>query len=90
MVRDKTRPEVYAPQSLAMSSDGIQHSSQFAGVRLAWSFVDDVAELPSHTIITVQGAPTLIIPKRSIIEGDHDRFVSDLRGRVSQPTANHR
>lgn len=85
--RNEKMRETLAPRILSASSEGIEERTSLGQIRIKWEAVDNIGIMPTFTVLSIQGVPSIIIPENRIISGDYISFVEACRQFSQKGTA---
>ncbi len=71
---------------LVITPEGLVERTPVSESRLAWSALEKVERTEAYTFVYTQAQGAHVIPRDSLIEGDHDRFI----GALEEAMARHR
>ena len=77
--RDPKNAASFALRTLNATDDGLQEVSSLGDLKLKWAVINDLSETSTHAFFSVQGVPSLVIPRGRISRGDYRGFLKMCR-----------
>jgi hypothetical protein len=77
---------VLETRTLRADPDGLLQITSRGETRSSWDEIDDLGVLPTHAFISVnERSSWYIIPRLSLVSGDFDQFIAEIRRYLEQP-----
>ncbi len=80
--RDPRNAATFATRTLDATDDGLQEVSGLGELKLKWAIINELSETPTHAFLSVQGVPSLVIPRGRISRGDYRGFLTLCREKM--------
>lgn len=77
--RDEAKRKTLASRILRTSAEGLEEESSFGSILVRWSSVDQIAQTSTHTFLSFEKVPSLVIPKDRIQQGSYQEFVQSMQ-----------
>ncbi len=82
--RDPKNRQTFAARTLRAAESGLEERSGMGEMTVKWEAIDDFSEDGEHAFMSLNGVPSVVIPKQRIIKGDFRAFAEACRERIQQ------
>lgn len=70
---------IIGEHELQIDADGLVEKTQLGEVRQEWDKIKDIVSLEGRTYIFISDINAYILPRQSVVSGDYDAFVAELK-----------
>ena len=85
--RDEKMRASLATRSLFVFDDGLLEKSGLGEIKIKWASITKLDVTPAYSCISIQGIPSMMIPKDRVSLGDYESFMAECRKYVKEPAA---
>jgi hypothetical protein len=82
--RDEKMRASLDKRSLFVSEDSLVEKSGFGEIKIYWQSITKLDVTPAYTFISIQGVPSMLIPKDRVSMGDYEGFMTECRKNVRE------
>jgi hypothetical protein len=82
--RDEKMRASLAKRLLFVSEDSLVEKSDFGEIKIYWQSITKLDVTPAYTFISIQGVPSMLIPKDHVCMGDYEGFMAECRKYVRE------
>ncbi len=84
LVEERATPASLAQCKLRVTAEGLEQETEYGEGKVKWILVNEVASIPTHTFVAVEGTFAIVIPKARVSKGDYDEFIESLRRQLNE------
>jgi hypothetical protein len=82
--RDEKMRASLAKRSLFVSEDSLVEKSSLGETKIYWQSITKLDVTPAYTFISIQGVPSMLIPKDRVSMEDYEGFIAECRKYVRE------